>query len=53
MSDAASRAPAACDPALILGGGLIGLAIAQRLARSGVAMQLLSRRHATPAAAGA
>ena len=37
------------DPVLILGGGLIGLAIAHRLARDGTAVQVLSRRRSEAA----
>ena len=36
--------PATAEPVLILGGGLMGLAIAHQLARRGVAVTVLSRR---------
>jgi glycine oxidase len=40
----ASMAPIAADPVLILGGGLMGLAIAHGLARRGEPVMVLSRR---------
>ncbi|MFM7087901.1 MAG: FAD-dependent oxidoreductase [Cyanobium sp.] len=49
MRDAARQVPAGRDPVLILGGGLMGLAIAHQLARAGVAVQVLSRRRSEAA----
>ena len=41
--------PAAAEPVLILGGGLMGLAIAHQLARRGVSVTVLSRRRSEAA----
>jgi len=41
--------PATAEPVLILGGGLMGLAIAHQLARRGVAVTVLSRRRSEAA----
>ena len=46
MTAASSPSP---DPVLILGGGLMGLAIAHQLARQGTAVTVLSRRRSEAA----
>mgnify|MGYP006277384001 CR=1 FL=1 len=49
MNAANRRNAAATEPVLILGGGLMGLAIAHQLARRGTAVQVLSRRRSEAA----